>query len=234
MERQYYYAQNGQQLGPVSISQLQRMLSSGQLSLESLVWTAGMPQWTRARDVQELGVAGRPPQMPPDLRSMPRADSAEALQGIDPRFSRPAGFWKRVGASLLDSLITSVIGGICGGIVGGVIGGVMAANGNTDTDAITAAVTPAVWVLSILIGWLYFAIQESSARQATFGKRALGIVVTSANGQRISFGQASGRYFGKILSGLLMGIGFLMVAFTEKKEGLHDRMAGCLVVRRSN
>jgi uncharacterized RDD family membrane protein YckC len=60
---------------------------------------------------------------------------------------------------------------------------------------------------------------------------ALGIRVTDLDGGRISFGRATGRYFGKILSGLILGIGFLMAAFTERKQALHDLLAGTLVVR---
>lgn len=72
---------------------------------------------------------------------------------------------------------------------------------------------------------------ESSAKQATLGKMALGIVVTDLEGARIGFGRATGRYFAKILSGLILGIGFLMAAFTERKQGLHDIIAGTLVVK---
>lgn len=73
---------------------------------------------------------------------------------------------------------------------------------------------------------------ESSAKQATLGKMAVGIVVTDMNGGRISFGNATGRFFGKILSGLIIYVGFIMVAFTDKKQGLHDMMAGTLVVQK--
>jgi uncharacterized RDD family membrane protein YckC len=61
---------------------------------------------------------------------------------------------------------------------------------------------------------------------------ALGIKVTDLSGERIGFGKATGRYFGKIISGLILLIGYIMVAFTEKKQGLHDMMAGCLVVSK--
>ena len=62
---------------------------------------------------------------------------------------------------------------------------------------------------------------------------ALGIKVTDLNGRRIGFGKATGRYFGMILlSSVTLGIGLIMIAFTEKKQGLHDKMAGCLVVNK--
>ena len=72
---------------------------------------------------------------------------------------------------------------------------------------------------------------ESSAKQATVGKMALGIIVTDLDGRRIGFGRATGRYFAKILSALTLGIGFLMAGFTERKQALHDMVASCLVVK---
>ena len=86
-------------------------------------------------------------------------------------------------------------------------------------------------IIAVIISWLYYSLMESSQRQATLGKLAAGIKVTDLNGNRISFLQATGRYFAKILSGLMFGIGYLMIIFTEKKQGLHDILAGTLVVR---
>lgn len=86
--------------------------------------------------------------------------------------------------------------------------------------------------ISIAVNWLYYALFESSERQATPGKMALGIKVTNLQGNRISFLNATGRYFGKIISGLLFGFGYIMILFTEKKQGLHDLMAGTLVVKK--
>jgi Tfp pilus assembly major pilin PilA len=92
---------------------------------------------------------------------------------------------------------------------------------------------PLVNVVAFIGGWLYFALLESSGWQATVGKRALGIKVTTVDGQRIGFGQATGRYFAKILSGLTLCIGFLMVAWTQKRQGLHDKIAGTLVLHQA-
>jgi uncharacterized RDD family membrane protein YckC len=80
-------------------------------------------------------------------------------------------------------------------------------------------------------GWLYEAILESSSKQATVGKMALGLKVTDEYGQRISFARASARYFSKILSRMILLIGYIMVGFTQRKQGLHDMIAGTLVVR---
>ena len=73
---------------------------------------------------------------------------------------------------------------------------------------------------------------ESSPKQATVGKLACGLVVTDLSGQRLTFGKASGRYFAMIPSALILGIGFLMCLWTERKQCLHDIMAGCLVVTK--
>lgn len=88
------------------------------------------------------------------------------------------------------------------------------------------------WSLSIVAGWLYFALMESSKFQGTVGKLALGIIVTDVDGNKISFARATGRYFSKILSGFILMIGYIMAGFTEKKQALHDIIAGTLVWKK--
>jgi uncharacterized RDD family membrane protein YckC len=97
--------------------------------------------------------------------------------------------------------------------------------------ALIAAYLTAI-LLVVVLEWLYFALMESSNKQATLGKLALGIIVTDMDGKRLTFGRATGRYFGKILSSLILNIGFLMAAFTEKKQALHDMIASCVVVMK--
>jgi len=83
-----------------------------------------------------------------------------------------------------------------------------------------------------LVGtWLYEALLTSSPWQGTVGKRILRLKVTDDRGDRISFARATGRFFAKILSGLVMDIGFIMVAFMERKRGLHDLICGTQVLR---
>ena len=86
--------------------------------------------------------------------------------------------------------------------------------------------------LGVFGGWLYEALLTSSSMQATLGKLILGLRVTDLQGQRISFGTATIRHFAKYLSGLILGIGYLMVAFTDRKQGLHDMIAGTLVQKK--
>jgi len=79
--------------------------------------------------------------------------------------------------------------------------------------------------------WLYEALLTASSWQGTVGKRVLRLKVTDEAGNRISFARSTGRFFAKILSQVILWIGFIMVAFTDKKRGLHDMLAGTLVMR---
>ena len=88
---------------------------------------------------------------------------------------------------------------------------------------------------SLLLTWLYHALMESSEWQATLGKKVLGLVVTDMAGRRVSFGRATGRHFAKIITNMVPAfIGYIMAGFTERKQALHDMIAGCLVLRRNN
>jgi len=83
----------------------------------------------------------------------------------------------------------------------------------------------------MVLQWLYFALMESSKTQGTVGKLVLKIKVTDYEGNRISFARATGRYFGKILSGMIMMIGYIMAGLTERKQALHDMLASCYVMK---
>jgi uncharacterized RDD family membrane protein YckC len=85
-----------------------------------------------------------------------------------------------------------------------------------------------------LIGqWLYYAYLESGEKQATWGKQVLGIYVTDLSGNRVTFARASGRYFARLITGMIpLAIGYIMAGFTERKQALHDMIASCLVLRR--
>jgi uncharacterized RDD family membrane protein YckC len=85
-------------------------------------------------------------------------------------------------------------------------------------------------ILSLVMYWLYDALQESGPKQATIGKKVLGLKVTNTTGHRISFGLATIRFFGKFVSAIILFIGYLMMLWDEKRQTLHDKMAGTLVV----
>lgn len=130
------------------------------------------------------------------------------------------GFWIRVVAYILDGILLSIASGIVGLVTGVSVYATDFAHFNYATN-----------IGSLVIGWLYFALMESSARGATVGKMAVGLRVVTDQGQRLSFANATGRYFAKFVSAIILFIGFIMVAFTERKRGLHDMIAGTLVVK---
>jgi uncharacterized RDD family membrane protein YckC len=90
--------------------------------------------------------------------------------------------------------------------------------------------TLTTYMANIITGWLYGAAMESGSWQATVGKRSMRIKVIDMQGQRISFGQATGRHFGKYISTIILCIGYLMMLWDDKKQTLHDKMANTLVI----
>ncbi|MCP1675774.1 putative RDD family membrane protein YckC [Natronocella acetinitrilica] len=132
------------------------------------------------------------------------------------------GFWRRVAAALMDSVVLFVPLML--------IESTLLA-GNADPATATRWTT---WdTLTLLASWLYWAGFHSSAYQATPGKLVMGLRVTDLQGQRISFLRATGRHLAEFLSAVLFLIGYIMVAFTRRKQGLHDLIAGTLVVRKA-
>lgn len=150
---------------------------------------------------------------------------------------RYAGFWIRVCAFIIDSIVLSLIS-VAVAFAFGLVYSIamqdapMMEHHMPMGGHMPMGVVVLVQLFSVVVGWLYKAGMESSVYQATVGKIVLQIYVTDLEGQRLSFGRASGRWLGSILSGILLGIGYIMVAFTEKKQGLHDFLAGTFVLRR--
>jgi uncharacterized RDD family membrane protein YckC len=101
-----------------------------------------------------------------------------------------------------------------------------------DIDAIRTVASAIGNVIGIILNWLYYTLFEASSKQATLGKMALGIKVTDLDGEPITFARANGRYWAKIISTLTLLVGYIMAAFTERKQALHDILAGCLVVQK--
>ena len=144
-----------------------------------------------------------------------------------------AGFWKRFAAACIDGIATAVGFVLFGGPVLVLMMLVVIAEGEQpDPVALTGVFEGAAQLLALFVGWMYFALMESSRLQATLGKLALRIKVTDLAGDRVGFEKATWRYFGKFVSALPLLGGFVLAAFTARKQALHDRMAGCLVVSR--
>ena len=118
-----------------------------------------------------------------------------------------AGFWQRFLAGIIDSIILIVI------------------------EVILIFIPIIGWILSLFVTWLYFAIQHSSTKQATFGMRALDIKITNENHGKIGFWRATGNFYLTVISALLVFIGFLMIAFTSKKQGFHNLISRTLCIK---
>lgn len=139
------------------------------------------------------------------------------------------GFWIRVVAAIIDGIILRVVVAPVGMIFGGLgLAGMMSGIPHVGLRLLGGGVTI---ILLIFGSWLYEAFMESSSYQATLGKMIFGMKVTDLNGNRISFERATGRHFAKWLSGMFLCIGFIMAGLTERKQGLHDLLAGTLVRR---
>lgn len=135
------------------------------------------------------------------------------------------GFWRRLCAGVVDAFILSIIISVCALILG------LFHYSDTNPDAVYKAVG---WVslFVVLIPWIYYAWFHSSRYQATLGMLLFKMKIYTYAGTRISFGRATGRYLAAyFLSGwLTLGIGYLMIAFTQRKQALHDFIAHTLVV----
>jgi uncharacterized RDD family membrane protein YckC len=140
------------------------------------------------------------------------------------------GFWLRFVAYIIDAIILNVVLSALASVMG--MGIMMPWAIDPDLAMAYGMSSILGYIVVSQVGtWLYFALMEASGMQGTLGKKALGMMVTDLDGQRIGFGRATGRYFAKILSGLILGIGYFMVGWTQRKQGLHDMLAGTLVYK---
>nr|WP_199044876.1 RDD family protein [Dyella sp. ASV24] len=236
-----WIGRDGERHGPYKEVDVRQWLRSGQVSPDDLGWYEGMADWAPLstlfpdeRSAEPPAFSGTPP-VPPAYAA-PSASNSGAVAAVDDY----AGFWKRVAAYILDALVLWIPNTILSTMLGAskaaetYMQAKLAAGDDPQMalqalDAYMHALWPAL-IAQTIVSWLYFALCESSAWQGTVGKLALGIRVTDMDGKRIGFGRATGRYFAKIISAFTLCIGFLMVAWTQRKQGLHDLLAQTLVL----
>lgn len=171
-----------------------------------------------------------------------------------------AGFWLRFAAYLIDYVVITMVTCPLGMVLGvvGALADQGATGGLAGRGDISNAMTVAVYAISLVATWLYYVLLETSGWQGTVGKKVLSLRVTDGEGARIGFGRASGRFFAKmigivpmifaaasllllesiplfvillILTVILSFGAYVMAAFTERKQALHDMMAGTLVLQ---
>ena len=157
--------------------------------------------------------------------------------------SKYAGFWMRFIAYLIDAIILNMVNWFVLFPILGAIGFGIGASSGIDFDSMTdgdiLAVATAIGglifaggLIGTIINILYFTIMEASKYQGTIGKMALGLKVTDQKGGKLDIGKALIRQLGKFVSGIILFIGYIMAGFTEKKQALHDMIAGTMVVKK--
>jgi uncharacterized RDD family membrane protein YckC len=204
----YVLGDDARVLGPCDGRAVIAMIEAGSIGPASLVAKVGATAWGSLADTPAFALYLR--------------DSGRAAV-------KYAGFWIRLGAYLIDFVILNILAGVAGAI----IGVVLVLSGNIDADAGSGAdpVTRALpAVVGLGLGLLYYIFFPSGAWQATPGKRICGIHIIRADGGRVTGLLGLGRYLAYIVSGLPLGLGFLMIGWNEEKKGLHDMMCGTRVV----
>lgn len=202
----------------------------------------GQPALSRASASASAGIpAGAGGALPsgsyPPLAPPVAASVAYAYPGV-----QYAGFWLRVVAYVIDSLVMGLAFAalfIPFAVMTGLFAAIGSIHPGEDPRDVGAVLGGTFFLglvtiisLAILGGWLYHAKMESSSWQATLGKKALNLRVTDMAGARVTFGRATGRHFAKIITGLIpLGVGFALAGLTERRQALHDILAGCLVLR---
>ena len=242
-----WIGRNGERHGPYKEEDVRQWLRSGQVSSSDLAWHEGLADWQPLSALFPDEAPGAAPAAaaasaaaPGNPYSAPAAPTLDLPQTTAAALEDHAGFWKRVAAYITDAIILWIpqmlVESVTGASAAKQAMNDAAKSAAGDMQLIHqaqmhyfAAAWPAM-LIGFAIAVLYFAICESSAWQGTVGKLALGIRVTDLEGRRISLGRAFGRYFAKLLSAIILGIGFLMVAFTQRKQGLHDMIVGTLVL----
>jgi uncharacterized RDD family membrane protein YckC len=184
-------------------------------------------------DAASAGVAPEPgapaPPIVPASTTTPAAPTIGPSSGwtqamfapLPPRVDQEfAGFWRRFASMIVDTIVLAPF-----------LLALEISMGGHPFDP-SAEWTAPVWLpINVLLTWLYSAFLESSRRQGTLGQQVLAIRVTDLRGTRISFARATGRHFAQVVSALTLGIGYLMIALTTRKQALHDKIAGCLLAR---
>jgi len=134
-----------------------------------------------------------------------------------PEPTQYAGFWLRVAATLLDFIILNFAMAL-------LLGEATFDYANFHAEYRGPG---------LIAGWLYFALMESSSRQATLGKIIVGIRVCNEQHEKITFQQATIRHFSKYLSILIFFVGFLMILGDVRRQALHDRIARTFVIKKA-
>lgn len=214
---EWFYIENDQPLGPVSKDALVRMFRDGVLAAHTQICRDGDDEW------QSIGASS-------EFAMSSDASGDAKRPAVSPNLATSvfAGFWKRAVASLFDTMILAAALTAVLLVLGAILR--IAGLAGSEIGLVLKVFAP---ILVLVSAWAYYTCMESSPWGATVGKSAMGIHVTGTSGQNLSFGRANARYWAKTISAVILFIGFIMAAFTEKKQALHDMLARTIVLARN-
>lgn len=247
----YYSDAQRAQHGPVTADELAALHGRGQLPPDALVWREGMAAWRPWREMMGEVIAGRPagpaPAVPVDdgafapYAEAERSVYAPPLARVEaaPQWNRAerivhGGLWKRFAARLVDGILVGIVLYAIWLPLLFLGGGFDGKSGNPGAGSLIVLL---VYPLSLLIPMVYYGWMQSSSRQATLGKLAVGIKVVRPDGGPVSFWRSALRellygLFGMVTCGFGPVVIGIMVAATERSQGLHDMASDTLVVDR--
>lgn len=182
------------------------------------------PQCETPLTVAQIG----PVYVPPSAQAPEAVPAIPELAKLPPRPAF-AGFWLRAVAYAFDTILVSLFFGFIASFYPSAF---LKYPDVTPTLTSLPQLTPLALVVTLTATWLYYTLFESSAWQATPGKRIMKLYVADLNGQPLTFARAAGRNLAKAISSLTFLVGYLVAGFTEKKQALHDIVSNCLVLRR--
>lgn len=219
----YYVNAERQRQGPVPLEELRALFEAGSIGPRSLVWSEGMPQWQPLEQVSAgLGIG-----LPPRREAEPQA-TASVHDGSEVVY---AGFLKRFAAHVVDVVIVGIVGGVIGGIIGAIFSVALIGSG-ADPFAGSLLLNSISMVIGLALGLLYYGGFHASSSQATPGKMLIGIKVARGDGERLTGMRACVRFLATYINLFTLGIGWLMAAFTQRKQALHDFLCDTVVVDR--
>jgi uncharacterized RDD family membrane protein YckC len=205
---QIYVRRNGQRTGPFSLEEINRHLAAGAFDPVDQAWSEGSPGWKPLASFAGVIVPGGA-----SSTAMPIAIATPA-HIVSQKY---AGFWIRAVAFVIDAIVLAVLMAVI----------VVAFDRFDGKMSILRA------FLIEAVGLLYMPLMWASPRQATFGQRICRLRLVTGDGGAVSLPRGVLRVLGMIVSGAIFGAGYIMIAFTAEKRGLHDMIAGTRVVRAS-
>lgn len=241
----WYYIEQNQQKGPVSNTEWNHLIATGIIQGQTLVWTEGMPNWVPFIKIKQTGFSAQDGSaVCHECGKITSSSEALSYSGFlicadcKPVFQEKikegavitsgfvfAGFWMRFLAKVIDNMILQFVFTILQLALGSLIGFGMGGA----SDAVLLTTFAFAYLIGIAVSASY-SIFFNGKYSATPGKMILKLKVVTADGQNLTYGKATGRFFAELLSGFTLSIGYIIAGFDEEKRALHDRICNTRVI----